>query len=125
MELELAPHGQYLEICCRSTVSDQAKLHKQREEIVHSTISASGDAYCPLVIAGDRRVLGIFEKGVRPEIDLKMAIQASPYITTELFGQYIHEIFILSMKSNREMPGCQGKRVSCFWTMSRAIVPIN
>jgi hypothetical protein len=80
-----------------------------RHETLACTISASGDASCPLVIASNRRVLGILEKGIRPDIDLKIAIQTSLYITTELFGQYVHEVFIPSVKSNREMPACQGK----------------
>jgi hypothetical protein len=66
------------------------------------------------VIASDRQVLGIFEKGIRPDVDLKMAVQASPYLTTELFGQYTHEVFIPSVKSNREMPGCQEKPAILF-----------
>jgi hypothetical protein len=76
--------------------------------------SASGNAYCPLLIASDRRALGIFEKGVRPEIDLKIAIQTSPYITAELFEQYIQDVFVPSLKANRRMPGCQGKPAILF-----------
>jgi hypothetical protein len=65
-------------------------------------------------------VLGIFERGVRPGIDLKITIRASPYITTELFAQYIHEVFIPTLTSNREMPGCRGKPAILFLDNVRA-----
>jgi hypothetical protein len=91
-----------------------------RHQTLVCLISASGDAYCPLVISNDRRVLGIFEKGVRPGIDLRITIQTSPYITTELFEQYIQEVFIPSLTSNREIPGCQGKPAILFLDNVRA-----
>jgi hypothetical protein len=65
-------------------------------------------------------VLGIVEKRVRPAINLKIAIQASPDMTTELFGQSIHEVFIPSVKNNREMRDCQGKPAILFLDNVRA-----
>jgi hypothetical protein len=91
-----------------------------RHQTLVCLISASGDAYCPLIIANDRRVLGIFETGVRAEIDLKIAIQPSPYINTDLFEQYISDVFIPSLETNRKMPGCEGKPAILFLDNVRA-----
>lgn len=91
-----------------------------RHQTLVCTISASGDAYCPLLIASDRRVLKIFERGVRPEIDLKIVVQTSPYITTELFEQYVQDVFIPSLESNRRLPGCQAKPAILFLDNVRA-----
>jgi hypothetical protein len=54
-------------------------------------VSASGDAYSPLLIAPDAKARIIFEKGSREHIDLKLEIRQIPYVDAELFNQYIKE----------------------------------
>jgi hypothetical protein len=56
-------------------------------------------------------VLGLFEIGVHDGIDLLIKIAESPYVAKELFLEYLGNVVIPSIESNRELPGCQGKRV--------------
>jgi hypothetical protein len=67
-------------------------------------VSASGDAYSPLLIAPHPKAQRIFEKGIRENIDLKLEIWQVPYVDAELFNQYIKETFITTVGANRESP---------------------
>jgi hypothetical protein len=51
----------------------------------------------------------VFQIGSRDSIDLSIKIEASPYVTKEIFLDYIREVFIPAVESNRQLPGCQGK----------------
>jgi hypothetical protein len=77
-------------------------------------ISASGDAYCPLLLSLSRAVLRIYEKGVRENIDLQIKIVDSLYVTREIFIEYVCSILIPTVKSNRLLPGCQNKPAILF-----------
>lgn len=57
-------------------------------------INADGDAEIPLMISKEKNAEKIFEKGVRKDIDLKLKIQNSAYVTTESFKEYILEYFV-------------------------------
>jgi hypothetical protein len=67
-------------------------------------VSASGDAYSPLLIAPHPKGQRIFEKGIRENIDLKLEIRQVPYVDAEPFNQYINKIFIPTVAANRESP---------------------
>jgi hypothetical protein len=77
-------------------------------------ISASGDAYCPFSLSPSRAVLGIYEKGVRENIDLMIKIVDSPYVTREIFIEYVCSIVIPAVESNRLSPGCQNQPAISF-----------
>jgi hypothetical protein len=85
-----------------------------RHQTLLCCISASGDAYCPLLVSARQSVLQVFEMGVRDGIDLRIKIAQSPYITKELFLEYLREVVIPSIESNRDLPGCRGKPAIIF-----------
>jgi hypothetical protein len=77
-------------------------------------VSASGDAYSPLLIPPHPKARRIFEKGIKENIDLKLAIRQIPYVDAELFNQYIREIFTPTVAANLELPGCANKPAILF-----------
>jgi hypothetical protein len=77
-------------------------------------ISASGDAYTPLLIAPRPSANRIFAKRVRPGVDLKLEIRPSLYVDADLFRQYIQEMFLPAVATNRRLPGCNNKRAILF-----------
>jgi hypothetical protein len=85
-----------------------------RHHILLCCISASGDAYKPLLIAPRPSANRIFEKGVRVGIDLKPEIRPSPEVDADLFRKYIRELFLPAVAANRRLPGCKNKPVILF-----------
>jgi hypothetical protein len=77
-------------------------------------VSASGDAYSPLLIAPHPKARRIFEKGIRENIDLKLEIRQVPYMDAELFNQHIKKIFIPTVSANQELPECANKPAILF-----------
>jgi hypothetical protein len=77
-------------------------------------VSASGDAYSPLLIAPHPKARRIFKKGIREDIDLKLEIREVPYVDAELFNQYIKKIFIPTVAANLELLGCAKKPAILF-----------
>jgi hypothetical protein len=85
-----------------------------RHHTLHCCVSASGDAYSPLLLAPHPKARRIFEKGIRENIDMKLEIRQIPYVDAELFNQYIKEIFIPAVAANRELSGCVNKPAILF-----------
>jgi hypothetical protein len=56
--------------------------------------------------------------GIRDGIDLRIKIQSSPYFNKELFIEYVREVFLPAVESNRELPECRGKRPILFATIT-------
>jgi hypothetical protein len=51
----------------------------------------------------------VFQRGVRDGIDLRIQIAPSSYITTDIFLQYLRDVLIPVVESNRGLPGCRKK----------------
>jgi hypothetical protein len=77
-------------------------------------ISASGDAYCPLLVSAKQSLSRFFEMRLRDGIDLRIKIAESPYVTKELFLEYLRDMVIPLIESNRGLPGSQGKPAIIF-----------
>jgi hypothetical protein len=97
----------------------QTPLHYPVDrDIRHHTllccISASGDAYTPLLIAPRPSANKILEKGVRAGIDLKLEIRLSPYVDAGLFRKDIQEMFLPAVATNHRLPGCKNKPAILF-----------
>jgi hypothetical protein len=60
-------------------------------------------------VSSNQAALSVFQMGVRDSIDLGIKIEASPYFAKAIFLDYIRELFIPTVESNRQLPGCQGK----------------
>jgi hypothetical protein len=92
-------------VLVKTKAADQPLHYPVDRGIRHHTllrgISASGDAYCPLLLSPSREVLGIYEKGARENIDLQRKIVDSPYVTREIFIEYVRRILIPAVESNR------------------------
>jgi hypothetical protein len=105
-------------VLIRADLANQSLHYPVDRAIRHQTllccISASGDAYCPLLLSANAAATAIFEKGVRENIDLQVKILNSPYVTREVFLDYIRGVFIPAVESNRSMPGCQNKPAILF-----------
>jgi hypothetical protein len=56
----------------------------------------------------------IFETRVRDSIDFKVEIASSPYVTQAIFNNYIDEVLIPVVISNRGLPGCKNKPAILF-----------
>jgi hypothetical protein len=85
-----------------------------RHQTLLCCISASGDAYCPLVLSANRGILAIFNRGVRENIDLQIRIVDSPYMTSDIFINYIRTVLIPAVENNRLLPGCSKKPALLF-----------
>jgi hypothetical protein len=58
--------------------------------------------------------MSIFEKGIREGVDLRMEIRDSPYVTREVFFEYLRDIRVPTVESNRQLPRCQAKPAILF-----------
>jgi hypothetical protein len=99
--------------------ASQTALHYPIDRTIrHHTllccVSASGDAYCPLLVAPRPNAARIFEKGVRENIDLKLEIRQTPYVDAQIFNAYIKDVFLPTIAANRELPGCANKPALLF-----------
>jgi hypothetical protein len=72
-------------------------------------VSPSGDAYCPLLVSSHRQTRSVFHCGIGDRIDVKHQIRESPYLSAELFDQYVKKAFLPVVERNRELPRCQRK----------------
>jgi hypothetical protein len=78
---------------------------KEKNETLVCIISASGDAYCPLLISADQKCRQLFEsRGVRENVDLSIEVRKPAYMTTVLFEWYICNKFLYIVESERK--GC-------------------
>jgi hypothetical protein len=94
---------------------------KNRHETLLCTISASGDAYLPLLIAAEPRVCELFElRPIRKNIDLSLEIRASPYVDADIFRRYIHDVFIPIVESERNGMAGQENPAILFFDNCRA-----
>jgi hypothetical protein len=59
-------------------------------------------------------MLGIFEKGDCETIDLQIKILSSPYVTGEIFLEYLRIVLIPTVESSRSLPGCKNKPAILF-----------
>jgi hypothetical protein len=103
----------------KAEAADQPLHYPIDRGIRHHTLlcclSASGDAYCPLLLSPSRAVLEIYEKGVRENIDLQIKTVDSPYVTREIFIEYVHSILIPAVESSRLLRGCQNEPAFLFF----------
>jgi hypothetical protein len=59
-------------------------------------------------------VTGIFDKGVREDIDLRIKIPGSPYVTRAIFVEYVRTVPIPAVEGDRSIAGCQNKPAILF-----------
>lgn len=85
-----------------------------RHQTLLCCVSASGDAYCPLLVSAYSQASSVFDCGLRDGIDVKIEIRDSPYINAELFEQYVRDVFFPMVESNRGLPGCERKPAILF-----------
>ena len=76
-----------------------------RHQTLLACISAAGDAIVPMVVATSPQAKQIFRTGVREDIDLKISISNSPYVTKEIFYEYITKVFLPYVSSQRSIDG--------------------
>lgn len=67
-----------------------------------ATVSGGGDAYFPLAVTSEPELQGIFDLGIRQDIDLCLKVGNSNYITKEIFNDHILKKFIPQVQSDRE-----------------------
>jgi hypothetical protein len=94
-----------------------------RRQMLLCCVSASGNAYCPLLLCSNPAALSIFQMGIRHGIDLRIKIQPSLYLNKDLFLEYVRDVFLPAVESNRELSGCRRKLAilfyddcSCHWS---------
>jgi hypothetical protein len=81
-------------------------IHRRiRHQTLICCITAAGHVYCPLLISAEQSVRQISETGVRDGIDLKVEITSSPYVAQAVFNNYIDEVLISTVISNRSLAG--------------------
>jgi hypothetical protein len=85
-----------------------------RHQTLLCCVSASGDASCPLFVCSNAAALSIFQTGIREGVDARMKIQPSPYVTKEIFLEYVREVFLPTVEQKRLLPGCHGKPAILF-----------
>jgi hypothetical protein len=83
-----------------NTMIHNSGNHQIRYQTLLYCISASGDAYCPLLVSAKQSVLRPLEMGVRGGIDLGIKIAESPYVTKELFLEHLRNVMIPSIEGN-------------------------
>jgi hypothetical protein len=88
--------------------------HGMRHQTLMCCISASGDAYCPVLQSVNRGVLAIFDRGVWGNIDLEIKLADSPYMTDDIFIEYLCNALIPAVERNRRLPGCLNKPAILF-----------
>jgi hypothetical protein len=76
--------------------------------------SASGYAYCPLLLCSNPAALSIFHMQTGDGIDLRIKVQPSRHLIKELFLEHVREVFLPAVESNRGLPGCRGKPAILF-----------
>jgi transposase InsO family protein len=59
-------------------------------------------------------VTGIFDEGVREDIDLRIQILESPYVTHTICVEYVRAVLIPAVDSDRSVAGCQNKPAILF-----------
>jgi hypothetical protein len=52
---------------------------------------------------------------IRDGIDFRILVQPLPYLSKELFLEYVCEVFLPAVEVNRELPECRGKLAILFW----------
>jgi hypothetical protein len=101
------------QVLIRTTVKNANLYYPTDREIHHQTllcrVSASGDAYCLLLLCSNPAALSIFHMGIRDGIHLRIKIQPSLYFNKELLLEHVREGFLPAVESNCELPGYPGK----------------
>jgi hypothetical protein len=67
-----------------------------------------------LLLCSNSAALSIFHGEIRDGIDLRIKIQPSPYLNKQPFFEYVHEVFLPAVESNREFTGCRGNPAILF-----------
>jgi hypothetical protein len=78
---------------------------------------------CAAFISSDASFRSIIEMGVRDGIDLRIRIPTSLDIATDISLQYVWNVLIPAVESNRMLPGCWKKpsilfcdNCRCYWS---------
>jgi hypothetical protein len=74
-----------------------------RHQTLLCTISAGGDAYCPLLAGSDRRAREVFRTGIREKTDLWILVKDSPYVDRDVFEAYIEQKVIPHIQHDRQV----------------------
>jgi hypothetical protein len=85
-----------------------------RHQTLMRCISASGDAYYPLLVAAKESVSQARDLRVRDGIDVSIRIAQSPYIAKKMFLECVRDVIVSTVEANRDPPGCQAKPVIIF-----------
>jgi hypothetical protein len=93
------------------TTVENADLHYPanrgiRYQTLLCYVSASGNAHCPLLLCSKTAALSIYHMGILNGIDLRIKIQSSRYLNKKLLPEYVCEVFLPAVESNRELPRC-------------------
>jgi hypothetical protein len=72
-------------------------------------VIASGDSYCPILIAPTASARKLFDTGVGDHIDLIIEMRQPAYATAEPFHRYIREVFFPALETSRQLPSCENK----------------
>jgi hypothetical protein len=72
-------------------------------------VTASGDSYCPILIAPTASARNLFDTGVGDHIDLIIEVRQPAHATAELFHRYNMEVFFPALETNRQLPSCENK----------------
>jgi hypothetical protein len=96
------------------TQEHESTLHYPLDRFVeHHTllccVTASGDSYCPILIAPTASARKLLDTGVKDRIDLSIEVRQPPYATAQLFHPYVTEVFFPALETNRQLPGCENK----------------
>jgi hypothetical protein len=85
-----------------------------RHQMLVGCISAFGNLYYPLLLSTNREVAAIFDCGERENIDLQIKIVDFPYMTGDIFIEYLRHTLILAVESNQRLPDCLNKPAILF-----------
>jgi hypothetical protein len=99
-------------------------LYRVNRGIRHQTliccITATRDAYCPLLVSFDPTMRQVFYQGLHEGIELRVEITLSPYANAEIFGQHFDTVSIPVFVPNRQIERYQIKRAILFCNNSAA-----
>jgi hypothetical protein len=98
-----------------SMQGQNARLHYPVDrKIWHQTlmcsVTAAGDAYCPLLVSAEQSVGQILETEARDGINLKVEIASSPYVRQAFFNNYLDKVLIPVVISNCSLASCEKRR---------------
>jgi hypothetical protein len=77
-------------------------------------VTATGGAYCPLLISARPGAREAFQHQSCDGINLQIEIAPSPYVTSQIFERYIDTVLMPAVEANRQLPGCEKKPAILF-----------